>query len=329
MPTLSELPPASSDRTGWPWTTAPDPLPETQPDGSPWPSISIVTPSYNQGAYIEETIRSVLLQGYPNLEYVVMDGGSTDETAAILETYDAWITHWESKPDDGQADAINQGVQRCTGQIFNWINSDDILHPGALATLARGFVDTPDAVAGPVINFSESTERLVVNRGLKPKYMLASSKHSKFHQPGVWLRRPLLKTVLPFRSDLRYCFDTELYVRYLKRYPNVTYVDTPLVHFRLHDASKSVGEKSGLDREFYHLKRSLMRDGFSEARAVYHREVEAKTWHRVVNLIIRSTSGSRLACALKLLGLLLTKEYGRIDRFFVGSLVRRVLLSGS
>lgn len=326
-PSLSDLPDPPPGRDGWPWTHAPTPLPATHQDGSPWPVISIVTPSYNQGGYIEETIRSILLQGYPALEYVVMDGGSTDETIEVLEKYDRWITHWESKPDDGQADAINQGIEHCSGKIFNWINSDDYLHPQALRTIADGFSGNADAVAGPVINFEGDTETTIVNRGLQPRYMLASSRFSKFHQPGVWLRLDPLTQVLPFDDDLRYCFDTDLYVRYLKAHPRVEYVDTPLVYFRLHEDAKTVGERSKMQREFYHLKRRLMDDGFSEARDVYHQAIERRTWHRVVNRVVAAPD-SRAKRAASILSLLSRKEYARLDRFTLASLVRRILMEG-
>jgi len=135
-PTLSDLPPPPPDKAGWPWTEQSDPLPETQPDGSPWPSISIVTPSYNQGAFIEEAIRSVLLQGYPNLEYVVIDGSSTDGAVEIIEKYAPWIDHWVSEPDQGQSHAINKGFSRCSGTYGNWLNSDDTLCRNALGNPA-------------------------------------------------------------------------------------------------------------------------------------------------------------------------------------------------
>jgi glycosyltransferase involved in cell wall biosynthesis len=136
-PTLEELPDPPPGKTGWPWTEQSDPLPETQPNGEPWPKISIVTPSYNQGQFIEETIRSVLLQGYPNLEYIVIDGGSTDETVEILEKYDPWIDYWVSETDEGQSDAINKGFDVANGEFGNWQNSDDLYCRDALPSAAK------------------------------------------------------------------------------------------------------------------------------------------------------------------------------------------------
>jgi glycosyltransferase involved in cell wall biosynthesis len=107
------------------------------------PRISIVTPCYNHIEFIEATLRSVLEQGYPNLEYIVMDGGSTDGSAAIIEKYAPYLTHWQSQPDGGQYDAINQGFQRATGAIMAWINSDDMLHRNALWTAIDIFQQFP------------------------------------------------------------------------------------------------------------------------------------------------------------------------------------------
>ena len=138
-PTHADLPPPPPGKTGWPWTTKPPRLPALQPDGTPWPRISIVTPSYNQGQYIEETLRGVLLQGYPNLEYIVMDGGSTDGTVDILRKYAPWLAHWTSEPDRGQAHAINKGMASATGAIGAYLNSDDYYLPGALLYVAGSF----------------------------------------------------------------------------------------------------------------------------------------------------------------------------------------------
>jgi len=108
------------------------------------PKFSIVTPSYNQGNYIEQTISSVIEQGYPELEYLVMDGGSTDGTKNVLETYDSEIHYWVSEPDKGQADAIFRGFERASGEIIGWLNSDDFLLPDALEKVGAFFAANPD-----------------------------------------------------------------------------------------------------------------------------------------------------------------------------------------
>lgn len=140
-PTLAELPPPPPGKTGWPWTEESPQLPETMPDGRPWPRISIVTPSYNQARFIEETIRSALLQGYPNLEYLILDGGSTDGSVEIIKKYERWLIYWVSEPDKGQSNAINKGWRQATGELVTWLNSDDVYMPAALQSVAQSWRD--------------------------------------------------------------------------------------------------------------------------------------------------------------------------------------------
>src|ERR1043165_6010016 len=140
IPSIQELPPPPSGRTGWPWTEAGPPIPARR---GLLPTVSIVTPSFNQGRFIEEAIRSVLLQGYPDLEYIVIDGGSTDETVDIIRKYEPWLAYWVSERDGGQTNAINKGFERARGVVLAWLNSDDYYLPGAISEASRQLAAAP------------------------------------------------------------------------------------------------------------------------------------------------------------------------------------------
>lgn len=139
-PKLAELPPPPAGKTGWPWTIETPQLPATQDNGRPWPTYLVVMPSYNQGSFIETGIRSILLQGYPSIEFVVIDGGSTDETVEILKRYDKWLSYWVSEPDRGQTHALNKGFAGRTADICAYLNSDDHYLQGVFPLIARSFL---------------------------------------------------------------------------------------------------------------------------------------------------------------------------------------------
>ncbi|MBZ5627429.1 MAG: glycosyltransferase [Acidobacteriia bacterium] len=138
---VHELPPPPAGKTGWPWDTAVRCLPPKMRNGEAWPKISIVTPAYKQGNFLEETMRSVLLQGYPNLEYIVIDDGSPDNTAEIIRKYESHLAYWTTQKNSGQPTAINNGFAHATGEIMGWLNSDDLLLPRALERIAQAHCD--------------------------------------------------------------------------------------------------------------------------------------------------------------------------------------------
>jgi len=249
-PPLDELPDPPPGETGWPWTEAIDRLPKTMDDGSSWPKISIVTPSYNQGQFIEETIRSVLLQGYPNLEYIVMDGGSTDETVEILERYDPWIDHWVSEPDEGQSDAINKGLRRCSGEIFNWLNADDFLVQGALAKIGWAMGEH-DAVVAESWRMDEEQSQYGRTTSFTCDGLIighADASGDMFRQQGVWLRTDQVQACGGVDPDIEYAMDQDLYIRYTRRFDDVQFLSSPVAVFRIHGDSKT-GQADGHFRE--------------------------------------------------------------------------------
>ncbi|MFN0220005.1 MAG: glycosyltransferase family 2 protein [Hyphomicrobium sp.] len=261
-PTLAELPAPPSGKTGWPWTDEAEQLGPSRPDRSPWPKISIVTPSYNQGQFIEETVRSILLQGYPDLEYIIMDGGSTDGSVDIIRKYAAWLKHWESAKDKGQADAINRGLRHSTGDVFQYINSDDLAARGAFQLVGEK-IGQFDAVAGAVAQFKSLASEpyyVPVCGRLTPSRMIDSATHTKystFHQPGLWLKRAHVQELGGLNANYRYCFDHLLAVRYLERWDHVHYTSKVLACARTHDGAKSVAEIGQFFDEIVGLRAEL------------------------------------------------------------------------
>jgi len=244
----SFFPPPPLGKNGWPWTEESEPLPPTMPDGSPWPKISIVTPSFNQAQYLEETIRSVLLQGYPNLEYIIIDGGSTDGSVEIIKKYEPWLTYWVSEPDRGQSHAINKGFEKSTGEIMAWINSDDYYLPGAFYTIAIAFANNTDWIAGACL-WIDSEEHLIYT-SKKPKVSAEEwLVDDLYSQPGVFWRRNLWNKSNHINEKLQYSFDYELWLQFATFQMEAFWIDKPIAIFRLHSLSKTSNSRINFFQE--------------------------------------------------------------------------------
>jgi glycosyltransferase involved in cell wall biosynthesis len=242
VPTLARLPAAPTGRAGWPWDAAPPPLPPCRADGSPWPRISIVTGSHNQGEFLEETLRSVLLQGYPNLEYIVIDGGSTDGSWAVIERYAPWLAHHEAQPDRGQAAALNSGFARASGEILAFLNSDDTYLPGALARAAEE-IDARrrrHLVIGRCI-FVDAAGRALGNehpsRAVSHHRLLAVWKGHTIPQPAAFWSRAAWSAGGPLAADAGVPWiDYGLFCRMTRRH-RLHAIDQILATYRLHPRS--------------------------------------------------------------------------------------------
>lgn len=240
-PTLAELPPALSNRGGWPWTEESTIHNETNCH-TQLPKISIVTPSFNQAVYLEETIRSVLLQGYPDLEYIVVDGGSTDNSVEIIKKYEKWLTHWESGPDAGQADALNKGFSLATGELFAYINSDDFYEQGAFAAVAEAYVrsGSPGLMAGICEVFNQAGETRMF-KPWWPKHLshLLKPFGTPIPQPACFWRKDVHHRVKGFNESLHYAFDQEFFLKLGLSGVSPQLLDRVVARYRDHQKTKS------------------------------------------------------------------------------------------
>lgn len=221
----------------------PDNLPTPEIRDPALPLVSVVTPSYNQGAFIRETIESVLTQDYPNLEYWVIDGGSTDETLDVLRDYDHDPRfHWLSEPDEGQSDAINKGFVRTHGSIWAWLNSDDSYLPAAVPRAVEHFTERPaiDLVYGNVQIVNEKGDPFGVHRGEDFNLKKLITDQLSIPQPSTFFRRESLLQIGPLRIDLNYAMDVDLWIRLGVSGLQLEYLPCTLARFRMHANSKSV-----------------------------------------------------------------------------------------
>lgn len=208
-----------------------------------FPKISVITPSYNQGHFLEQTIQSVLDQQYPNLEFIVIDGGSTDHSVDIIHRYAHHFAHWQSQPDRGQSDALNQGFCRATGDFLTWLNSDDLLLPGTLHAVAAAAQRHPDTqwFAGNLLWIDPEGRIELCRKGEGWSDRLVRRGVLNLYGPTSFFKKTLLDTYGYLRDDFHYTMDTELWWRLAFNKIRFRRLRQYCWAYRLHESSKMSG----------------------------------------------------------------------------------------
>ncbi len=259
------------------------------------PKICIVTPSYNQADYLEQTIQSVLDQDYDALEYVVIDGGSSDESVDIIRKYDQRISYWVSEPDLGHADGLNKGFSRTSAEIMGWINSSDVYYPWTLKTVVQIFDALPEIkwISGIPTTISDFAIPRKVSVDFRNRYDFLAGQYNWLQQESIFWRRDLWnETGGRLNSQLKYACDFDLWLRFFRK-TSLSYVNTILAGFRTHKNQRGSMAIDSYRAEAY--------DAFTEfSRSVGYRD-------HMRAALIRSTNhpvGRVLRASLKQLGLI-------------------------
>lgn len=213
---------------------------EPETSAAPLPKISIVTPSFNQGRFIAQTLGSVRAQVGVEIEHIVMDGGSTDETVSVIRSHEDGLAHWQSEPDGGQTDALIKGFGRATGEVFGWLNSDDYFwSPRSMRAVARAFADHPevDMVTGDMIYVTEDREPILIDMVWQPTAE-QFDYHMAMTQQATFWRRSAYERVGGLDPDFHFCMDFDLFGR-MSRKGKIMRIPEIISAFRLHHAAKT------------------------------------------------------------------------------------------
>jgi len=229
-----------------------------------FPKISIITPSFQQGAYLEKTIQSVLNQQYPNLEYLIFDAGSSDETLSILKKYDTQIDFWISEPDNGQSHAINKGLQKATGEIVAWLNSDDQFTEETLIKIGDYFSKNPEVylVHGATLLFGEKmleTKRSAPKKDLEILYLACLP----YPQPSAFFRHETIEKFGFLNQNLHYGMDYDFFVQIALNY-KIEKIEGVFSKYLMHPSSKTVSQNSGFAKDYAQVFSKILRSFSSE-----------------------------------------------------------------
>ncbi|HJU91672.1 MAG TPA: glycosyltransferase family 2 protein [Pyrinomonadaceae bacterium] len=284
--------------------------------------LTIITPSFNQGRFLEETILSVLNQGYEPLEYIIIDGGSTDESVSIIRRYEHRLAHWESEKDRGQVHAINKGLERTTGDIVAFINSDDVYLPGAFNAVMTHFAENPQSkwICGDTIMFGDGHETQLIRSNVPRSAAHCLSWAYKAPQPGHFWKTELVRS--GFQERWNYDFDHDMYVRLLLAGNKCEYIPLPMAGYRLHEVSKTIAEGHRQLEEF---------DRIAEFYEPQLQGVDQR-WCRATRFLrlsyAASEAGRKSEAASWLVRALATHPEGLLNRPFWGCL-RRLTVSSN
>lgn len=265
------------DMNAWPWDLKGGG--SEKYDDIHWPRISIVTPSYNQGEYIEDTIRSVLLQGYPNLEYIIIDGGSQDNSVEIIKKYEKYLSYWVSEVDRGQSHAINKGFEHATGEIFCWLNSDDYFLPGSLKLFSQHYSNKPICVAWAGIGVRVDKYGNVIGE-VKPKvdgdinFLADWCISSRIFQPACAFNANTFNEVEGLDENLHYAMDFDLWLR-LRMKGKISSINHEMACARLYPEIKTLRNLDLSNAETIHacIKYGLYQGAESRIKLVKERAV--------------------------------------------------------
>ncbi|MBN3946524.1 MAG: glycosyltransferase [Nostoc sp. NMS7] len=264
--TLKDLPTPPEGRTGWPWTEQTEPLPDKMPDSSEWPRISIVTPSYNQGQFIEETIRSVLLQGYSNLEYIIIDGGSTDNSVEIINKYEQYLSYWISEPDGGQSNALNKGFHRATGNLVGWQNSDDYYLPKAFlyAAQALAIFDEADVFYGNA-NYIDASGNIIFTAQISQFDFKNMIPWQCILNQSTFFTRQIFQNGNFIDETKEHIMDYEFFWRLALANYKFKFIPEIVANFRQHSQAKGATQTEIAEQEFFQMYKFLYTEASLES----------------------------------------------------------------